>query len=272
MTSISDWLDKQAQSPQSDLSELRYLVCHLLGKSSAWLFANSDASLDSNHVNQLDAWVDQLQRGKPLAYITGEKAFWNLNLKVNEHTLIPRPETEVLIETIKQLELNPQTILDLGTGSGAIALSLATEFPEAEIVASDLSPEALEVARENGQNNQISNVEFVLSDWFLSISNKLFDLIVSNPPYIDANDEHLSQLTFEPLSALVADNQGLAAYQQICAQAKNHLTVNGVLMFEHGWQQHQAVASIMKEAGFSHIQHQKDLLGHQRITWGIFKT
>lgn len=253
------------------MTDLKYLVCHLLDKNSAWLYANQHANLSKQQVNQLNQWVNELNKGKPLAYITGEKAFWTLTLKVNEHTLIPRPETELIIETVDQLNLQPKKILDLGTGSGAIALALATLLPQATILATDVSKQALDTARNNATNNGISTVTFQHSDWFESITDKNFDLIVSNPPYIAENDSHLSDLSYEPINALVAANNGLAAYEAICAAAKNYLSTKGILMFEHGWQQHLAVAEIMKNAGFVDIQHQQDLLGHQRITWGKLK-
>ncbi len=254
------------------MTDLKYLVCHLLDQNSAWLYANQQQSLSSSQIDQLNQWTDELKSGKPLAYIIGEKAFWNLTLKVNEFTLIPRPETELIIETVEQMGLHPTKILDLGTGSGAIALALATIFTQAQITATDVSIEALATAKDNAKLNKINHVTFYQSDWFGRISDSDFDLIVSNPPYLAADDNHLKDLSYEPLTALVAENNGLAAYETICAGAINHLSNNGILMFEHGWQQHHAVADIMKDAGFVDIQHRKDLLGHQRITWGILKT
>lgn len=273
MIQITDWLASQhtlfSNSETLESNDLKLLLCHLLAKNSAWLYAHQDYYLNPDQLKQLDVWVKELKEGKPLAYITGEKAFWNLNLKVNAHTLIPRPETELIIETVQQLNLNPRVILDLGTGSGAIALALATLYPAAEIMATDISIEALHIAEENANRHQISNVELLQSDWFSNVKRGDFELIVSNPPYIAANDEHLNRLTHEPMTALVAENHGLADYQKICASAKNYLQQGGILMFEHGWQQHAAVAEIMKTHGFIHISHAKDLLGHQRITWGI---
>lgn len=247
-------------------------MCHLFKKNTAWLFANSNQTLYPAQLNQLNQWADEIKAGKPLAYITREKAFWTLKLKVNEHTLIPRPETELIIETVEQSVNLPKKILDLGTGSGAIALALATLFPKAKITASDISKDALSVARENAKINHIYHVDFIQSDWFTNIDDKDFDLIVSNPPYIAADDEHLANLKYEPITALVANNNGLADYQAICASAKKHLKPDGILLFEHGWQQHQAVADILLQNNFSEILSAKDLSGHIRITWGTFKT
>lgn len=278
MTLISDWLNSQAQACNAeksiDVTDIRLLVCHLLSQNTAWLLAHQHDELTDAQTQQLNQWVEELKVGKPLAYITGEKEFWNLKLKVNRHTLIPRPETELMIETTEALNLQPKKILDLGTGSGAIALALATLFPKAEIIATDVSLDALETAKENAKLNQISNVEFIQSDWFSRISPMNFNLIVSNPPYIAVDDEHLAKLTHEPNTALVASNNGLAAYHTICKDARSYLQTGGVLMFEHGWQQHQDVAEIMSVAGFTDICHEKDLLGHFRITWGKadFKT
>ncbi len=252
-------------------ADLRLLLCHLTSKDSAWLYAHLDHVLSQEDVNQINHWVDEMSRGKPLAYITGEKDFWTLKLKVNEHTLIPRPDTEIIIETILLLNLSPNKILDLGTGSGAIALALATEYPSASIVACDYSNEALLVAQANAQLNHIDNVKFIESDWFDGIDKCTFDLIVSNPPYIDTNDPHLIDLAYEPLSALVAEDQGLADFKTISEQATEFLQPDGILMFEHGWQQSEAVRMILNDTGFTDVTTQKDLAGHDRVTWGRLK-
>lgn len=276
MISIHDWLNNLfnalSKSPAVDRKEINLLLCHLLSKNTAWLFAHQEHLLNAAQINQLHHWIDELKAGKPLAYITGTKDFWTLSLNVNEHTLIPRPETELLIETIDQLSLSPKKIIDLGTGSGAIALSLAVLFPEVEIVGTDQSTEALNVAKQNAELNQISNVTFIQSNWFEDIIDDSYDIIVSNPPYIDANDEHLVNLTYEPISALVADENGLSDFRLISQRASQFLKPGGLLMFEHGWQQAQAVSTILEQARLINIRTKKDLLGHSRITWGYLKT
>jgi len=276
LTRINDWLNHQSPPTHPDQSaytrDLKLLVCHLLSKNSAWLYAHSDDLINDHQIQQLNSWAEELKQGKPLAYITGIKEFWTLTLKVNEHTLIPRAETELLIETIQQLSDSPKKILDLGTGSGAIALSLATLFPKAHITASDQSIEALKVAQSNAKLNRIHNVQFIQSNWFDSFTDDSYDIIVSNPPYIDSMDEHLANLSYEPISALVADDHGLSDFKSISQKAYKYLKPGGLLMFEHGWQQSEAVSQILQDVELVNISTQKDLLGHNRITWGYLKT
>ncbi|VAW44624.1 Peptide chain release factor N(5)-glutamine methyltransferase [hydrothermal vent metagenome] len=242
---------------------------HLLQQNRAWIFAHPEHLLSSSQIEQLTQWLQALQSGQPLAYITGEQMFWDLNLKVNSHTLIPRPDTEILIETaIELLANNPPTqILDLGTGSGALALVLAKVFSKADVMAVDYSVEALAVAKNNARLNQISNIEFQQSDWFDGLKPSQFDLIVCNPPYIAADDSHLDALRHEPIKALIADQNGLGDYLRIIANAKDFLVKGGLLMFEHGWQQQQQVQSTLSHAGFKNIDSRKDLAGHDRITF-----
>jgi release factor glutamine methyltransferase len=270
---INDWLTHQSTQPDyPDQQDLRILLCHVLSVNPAWLMAHQDESLNTEQLIQLNQLAEQLSTGKPVHQLTGSKAFWDIELRVNEHTLIPRADTETIIETILDLQLNPSSILDLGTGSGALAIVLARLFPKARVLATDVQPETLQMAAQNQKLHNISNLQLRQSDWFSAIPAERFDLIVSNPPYIEPGDPHLEQLTFEPLRALVADNQGLAAYEAICADAGRYLLPHGVLMFEHGWQQHQQVAAIMQAAGLTGIRHQADLQGHIRVTWGRWST
>lgn len=271
MTSIASWLASQPSNTSPDYNkELKLLLCHLFKQNTAWLYSHDDTQLSSSDLKQLNQWVGQLEIGMPLAYITGQKAFWDLQLEVNEHTLIPRPDTELLIETVIDLKPQPKSIIDLGTGSGAIALSLVNSIPDVEVTAIDFSKQALATAQRNAQLNNINQIEFICSNWFDEIAEKTFDLIVSNPPYIAADDEHLYQLRFEPISALVAEDQGLADFKKITEQAPHYLNSNGVLMFEHGWNQHKEVENILSVAGFSHIRSRRDIQGHHRITWGCW--
>jgi release factor glutamine methyltransferase len=266
---IADWIERQSRyTYHSSPRDLRQLICHVLQVNSAWLMAHTDASLNPAQLEQLERLSSQLSAGVPLNQLTGKCAFWNIELQVNKHTLIPRPDTETLIETIVDLDIQPTAILDLGTGSGAIALVLARLFPDARVVATDLSPQALNMAECNRQNLQVDHLELIQSDWFKELPAEPFDLIVSNPPYIAADDPHMQQLSHEPRQALVAENDGLAAYQAICEHAGEYLVPGGWLVFEHGWQQQQPVTNIMHQAGFIEVSTRSDLQGHPRVTYG----
>jgi release factor glutamine methyltransferase len=227
---------------------------------------------------QLSILADALKRrltGEPLAYITGRWWFWDLELEVAPCTLIPRPDTELLVEHALSLILPPAAkVLDLGTGTGAIALSLAKAKPKWQLVAVDFNAEAVALAQRNQQRLQIPNCRLVQSDWFSALVGQRFDLIVSNPPYIDAQDPHLQQgdVKFEPLSALVAPAAGLADLQLICQQAPLYLAEDGWLWLEHGYQQSEAVQQLLKDAGFVEICAYKDYAGQWRISGGRYRT
>lgn len=227
---------------------------------------------------QLSILADALKRrltGEPLAYITGRWWFWDLELEVAPCTLIPRPDTELLVEHALSLILPPAAkVLDLGTGTGAIALSLAKAKPQWQLVAVDFNAEAVALAQRNQQRLQIPNCRLVQSDWFSALVGQRFDLIVSNPPYIDAQDPHLQQgdVKFEPLSALVAPAAGLADLQLICQQAPLYLAEDGWLWLEHGYQQSEAVQQLLKDAGFVEICAYKDYAGQWRISGGRYRT
>ena len=274
MQTIQAWLKTSSQLTTTDnhpikINDLRLLVEHLLQQNRTWIYAHLEHLLSSSQIEQLTQWLKALQAGQPLAYITGEQMFWDLKLKVNSHTLIPRPDTEILIETVIELLANnpPKRILDLGTGSGALALVLAKINPNADVLAVDSSDAALAVANNNARINKISNIKFQQSDWFDGISPCQFDLIVCNPPYIAADDTHLEDLQHEPIAALVADQNGLGDYLRIIAKAKDFLIQGGLLIFEHGWQQQQQVQATLSHAGFKNIDFRKDLAGHDRITF-----
>lgn len=266
----------------SDSSKIdaEFLLCKLLNKNLAWLKTWPDFQLDKQ---QQKSYLDYLERrikGEPIAYIIGEKPFWTLQLKTNNSTLIPRSETELLVETaldfLNDLQRNLQekrtfNILDLGTGTGAIALAIASERPKDSIWACDFNQQAVELALENSRYNKIENVNFFRSDWFSQVTNNNFDLIVANPPYIANNDPHLQQgdLIFEPDSALVAHDNGFADIRLITNNAFSYLNQQGALMIEHGFEQAQKVQEIFSHAGFSQVTTFQDLAGLDRITIGM---
>ncbi|MFC3194555.1 peptide chain release factor N(5)-glutamine methyltransferase [Marinicella sediminis] len=266
---ISDWIEHQSKFNESiNTSDLNQLLCHVLSVNTAWLMGHQDTSLAPTELTRLEELASQLCEGRPLNYLTGTRAFWDVELKVNEHTLVPRPDTETLIEAILDKHLMPDNILDLGTGSGALAIVLARLFTKASVLATDVSAHALEVAAQNRDILQVSNLELQQSNWFEAIPNQLFDLIVSNPPYIAADDPHLNDLIHEPITALVAGKDGLDAYRDICQHAGRYLQKMGWLFFEHGWQQHQQVAGLLQQAGFTEISSTADIQGHLRVTMG----
>lgn len=263
---ISQWLVYCRQHNNSSLTDCRLLLAHVMQQNTAWLMAHEDFQLDSAQLSQLNQQRQQLIAGKPLAYITGQQAFWDLILTVNHHTLIPRPDTELIIDTVVGLQRSFQRILDLGTGSGALALVLAREFPDGQVTATDLSIEALAVAQHNAEKYQINNIKFINSNWLTALENQNFDLIVSNPPYIEADDPHLSDLRHEPEKALIASDKGLADLTAIISQSREHLVSKGVLMVEHGYNQHLQVQQLFNQNGYKNIKTHKDLAGIPRAT------
>lgn len=252
--------------------DAEHLLLHTLGKSHAWLFAHQCDVLSPALAESFGALLERRAAGEPVAYITGQRGFWTLNLKVTPATLIPRPETELLVEQALAL-CEPDASLrvaDLGTGSGAIALALASERPAAQIVATDASAAALHVARDNAQSHAIGNVELRHGHWYAPLAGERFDLILSNPPYIEADDAHLSQgdLRFEPRTALAAGADGLDDLRHIVALAPAHLNAGGWLLLEHGWQQGAAVRGLLDDAGFSEVSTVQDLEKRERVSLG----
>lgn len=259
-----------SDSPRLDLE---VLLCHLLGKSRAWLYTWPEHALDAEQQSRFDTLIMRRIAGEPVAHLTGTREFWSLPLKVNRATLIPRPDTEVLVEAVLALcPPEPLRLLDLGTGTGAIALALASEKPHWQITAVDRMPAAVALAEENRQQLGFSNVEILQSDWFAALAGRTFDVIVSNPPYIDPKDPHLREgdVRFEPLSALVAEEAGLADIREIASVARAHLAAGGLLAVEHGWDQGKAVRNIFSESGYSEVETRLDYAGRERITLGRF--
>ena len=222
--------------------------------------------------------IAKLEQGVPLAYVTGRQGFWRHEFKVNQYTLIPRPDTETLVETVLNLAKNrfnlahSLRLLDLGTGSGCIAISLAAEQPNWQVTATDFSTQALAVAQHNAQQIGTANVEFYQGSWFQALPDDMpkFDIIVSNPPYIDSDDEHLPALTAEPITALVAANHGLADIEVIVQGSGARLNAQGLLAIEHGYDQGDAVQQIFRQYSFTDVTTIKDFGGNDRVTYGFF--
>lgn len=246
------------------------VLLHMLGKNTAFLRTWPDFVLSTEQVTQYQRAIGRLSAGEPLAYVLGEQAFWTLPLQVTPDTLIPRPDTERLVEAALARMIAAQgCVLDLGTGSGAIALSLASERPAWQVLASDFSAAALVVASSNATKNSLSNCRFRCGSWFDVVNeNEKFDLIVSNPPYIDPDDAHLAALTHEPITALTAQQNGLADLRQIVAGAGRHLLDAGWLLVEHGYDQGLAVRELFTQAGFVQVETLRDYGGNERVTLG----
>jgi len=286
---VQQWLNESENSNIPSFWFTDWLL-FVIDKPSSFLITDENYQLTDSELAQFHAGVTKMQQGTPLAYLTGQQEFWSLNLKVNEHTLIPRPDTEILIEQVltwinsqpKSVDNNkkPKRLLDLGTGSGCIAISLAHELNKSnpnskaenwQVVAVDLSSEALKIAKHNAMVNEVADIEFIQSSWYDALATQdepLFDVIVSNPPYIDEEDEHLSRLVAEPISALSAPNHGLADIEHIVQQAPQHLNVGGLLAIEHGFDQGLAVRQLFLDNSFDSVHTVQDFGGNDRVTLG----
>ena len=248
------------------------LLAHALQRDRAWLVAHGDDVLAREQAETFFALAKRRRDGEPVAYLTGLREFWGLALAVTRDVLIPRPETETLIElALAWLPRDrPVRVLDLGTGSGAIALAIASERPHAHVVATDGSLAALAVARGNAQRTALSNVEFVQADWYDGVPGSSFDMIVSNPPYVAMGDPHLTEgdLRFEPGGALVSGVDGLAALRTIVMGGRARLAAGGALIVEHGFTQSAEVRDLLRDAGFAQITVRRDLAGIARVAAG----
>jgi release factor glutamine methyltransferase len=254
-----------------DARDLIQLLIAVINKNYAFIRTYPDFQLTIEQAQQFLSFKRELQSGTPLAYVLGTQAFWTLDLKVTADTLIPRPDTEIMIVTI--LELLPKNkvlnVIDMGTGTGAIALSLALECPIWHMTATDFSRAALTVAQENARTHDLTHVRFLQGSWFDALpEQETFDLIVSNPPYIDPADAHLSALTHEPISALVAQDAGLSDLKIIVSQSHDYLKVDGWLVLEHGYDQGQAVRNLMLQASLVEVHTVRDYGGNERVTLG----
>lgn len=259
---------QESESPRRDAEILLEFVT---GKGRTYLLAFGETPLTDAQQAQLATLLARRQRGEPIAHLTGVREFWSLPLFVSSATLIPRPDTECLVEqALARLPSNPCRILDLGTGTGAIALALASERPDCEVTAVDRMPDAVALAQRNAAHLAISNVHILQSDWFSALPGQQFAMIVSNPPYIDEQDPHLAQgdVRFEPLSALVAGDNGMADIVHIIEQSRTRLEAGGFLLIEHGWQQGTAVRDAFVRAGYQAVETCRDYGDNERITLG----
>ncbi|CAN5413282.1 peptide chain release factor N(5)-glutamine methyltransferase [soil metagenome] len=274
ISTISSLLQQASQQlPQSETAalDIELLLQHILAKSRSYLYTHPQQNLTEQQWNEFQSILLRRQQGEPIAYILGTQEFWSLELVVTSDTLIPRPETELLVELCLQKLVNaPLNIADLGTGSGTIALALAKERPQWQILATDKSSAALQVAAANAKRLELDNINFIVSDWCLSLPhNKKFAAIVSNPPYIASDDPHLKDLYYEPQEALVSGKDGMVALNSIVQQAVNYLLPGGLLLLEHGYNQATAVQKQMQNTGYKHIESLADLAGNMRVTIGM---
>jgi release factor glutamine methyltransferase len=274
MATIESLLN-HAELPDSPTPRLdaELLLAHALGKSRSYLHTWPERELDAPQLERYQAAIVRRQAGEPVAYILGQQGFWSLELEVAAHTLIPRPDTELLVETVLALlPATPAALLDLGTGTGAIALALASERSAWRLTGVDRVPEAVALAERNSARLKLSNANFAESHWFSALVGHRFQLIVSNPPYIAADDRHLAEgdVRFEPSSALVAGADGLDDIRLIIQQAPGYLEAGGWLLLEHGFDQATAVRELLSARGFSAVESRRDLGGHERISLGRF--
>ncbi|MET0982980.1 MAG: peptide chain release factor N(5)-glutamine methyltransferase [Telluria sp.] len=252
-----------------DALENSILLCHVLGLTRVGLITGSERGLTAEEAAQLSTLVERRLNGEPIAYIVGQREFFGLPFQVSPAVLIPRPDTELIVELALERLAPRSRLLDMGTGSGAIAIAIAHTRPDAAVTALDVSEAALAVARANAAANGAA-VRFIRSDWFTALGQEAFDLIASNPPYIAAGDAHLAQgdLRFEPTGALTDHADGLSALRTIVNGAGGHLVAGGWLLLEHGYDQAQAVRGLLADAGYTDVQSWRDLGGIERVSGG----
>lgn len=272
MTTIETLLHA-AELPDSPSPRLdaELLLAFCLGKSRSYLRTWPELAVDAATAARFAALLARRRAGEPVAYLLGQQGFWSLDLEVAPHTLIPRPDTELLVETALALcPGGPARVLDLGTGTGAIALALASERPAWQLLGVDRVPEAVLLAERNRARLKLVNARFVESAWFAALAGQRFRMIVGNPPYIAADDPHLAQgdVRFEPASALVAGADGLDDIRLIVSEAPDHLEAGGWLLLEHGYDQGEAVRALFAARGFTQVESRRDLGGNERITLG----
>lgn len=272
----ADFLQR-AREAGIDRLDAQLMACAALGVPRSWLLAHDRDPLPAEHLPRLLDWLRRRAEGEPLAYLVGDQGFFGLTLEVSPQVLIPRADTEVLVEwalevmdelSQRQPHGEPLKVADLGTGSGAIALALANQRPDADVTAVDFSPTALAVAQANAQRLGLGRVRFLQGSWLSPLAGERFDLIVANPPYIAEGDAHLAALRHEPLSALTAGPDGLDDLRLIAQQAPGHIHENGWLLLEHGFDQAEAVQHLLQDAGFTDVSTRFDLGPQPRCTGG----
>ncbi|WOI36201.1 peptide chain release factor N(5)-glutamine methyltransferase [Alteromonas sp. CI.11.F.A3] len=288
------WAVAELHEGESPAVDAKVLLSHVLDKPQVYLFTWPDKTLSVDELSRFKTLVTKRAQGMPVAYLTGSRDFWTLRLATSPHTLIPRPDTEVLVEQALAciasaefantrlnnkhagpgLENNKLAICDLGTGTGAIALALASELPHANVTGVDLLHEAVQLSTHNAALNSITNAQFKQSSWFDNLTGERFHVIVSNPPYIETSSPFLQQgdVRFEPASALTSGADGLDDIKHIVALAPMHLFKGGLLAFEHGFDQAKAVSDLLKAQGFVNVHTEKDYGGNDRVTYGYLST
>ncbi len=272
MKSRPDATDALASISDSALLDAEVLLCHVLQKERTYLRAWPDKLLQPEQYKHFWTLAEERRQGMPVAYLTGHREFWSRDFRVSPDVLIPRPDTELLVE----LGLNlippdaPFKLIDLGTGSGIIAITLTAERPHAQVIATDLNSAALEIAKQNARYHHISNIHFYQSDWFNNTPDIQFDLVISNPPYIAEDDSHLQEgdVRFEPQTALIAAQQGLRDIETIADGARGRLKPQGHLLIEHGYNQQHQIQTIFKGLGYDKVRTYQDLSGQPRVTYG----
>ncbi|WP_407644466.1 peptide chain release factor N(5)-glutamine methyltransferase [Dongshaea marina] len=268
------WAREQLAGGDSPVLDAQVLLCYLLDCERVYLMTWPERALEESSWQAYQELVERRRQGEPVAYLTGVREFWSLPLEVSRESLIPRADTEVLVEQALEHFAGPVgRVVDLGSGTGAIALAIKSERPQAEVWGVELQDEAQAVARRNARKLAL-DVTFVQGSWFEPLDKQKFDLVVSNPPYIEASDPHLDQgdVRYEPVTALIAEQDGLADLQLISSQAPEYLNPGGWLMTEHGWEQGEAVRQLFEKAGFTRVKTVRDYGGQERVTLGQLQT
>ena len=268
------WGQSQVETESSRI-DVELLLLSLINKDRVYLFSHDDELLNSNIANEFAELIHRRKAGEPIAYILGQREFWSMPFLVSKDTLIPRPDTECLVESVLDLKVDiakELKVLDLGTGTGAIACAIASERPNWRVTAIDKSAGALKIARLNVDRLGYSNIRLTESDWFDQLDSQKFDVIVSNPPYVAENDPHLNQgdVRFEPQSALVSGEKGLDDILHIVDGARSYLKKGGWLLFEHGYNQGNAASELLVQAGYEQVITKQDLGGQDRVTIGQY--